>query len=52
MYCLAPEKPLRLVYGIFYLAIGATFYESIKFIPTAFHKYVLKYGIAVYVIEW
>jgi hypothetical protein len=30
MYCLIPEKPLRLVYGTFYLAIGATFYESIK----------------------
>jgi len=31
MYCLIPEKPLRLVYGTFYLAIGATFYEPIKF---------------------
>ena len=30
MYCLASEKPLRLVYGTFYLAIGDTFYESIK----------------------
>jgi len=31
MYCLVPEKPLRLVYGTFYLAIGDTFYESIIF---------------------
>jgi hypothetical protein len=30
MYCLVPEKPLRLVYGTFYLAIGVAFYESIK----------------------
>jgi len=30
MYCLVPEKPLRLVYGTFYLAIGVTFYEFIK----------------------
>jgi hypothetical protein len=39
MYCLVPEKPLRLapqghflrgVYGTFYLAIGDTFYEFIK----------------------
>ncbi|MBW2250723.1 MAG: hypothetical protein JRF60_08860 [Deltaproteobacteria bacterium] len=29
MYCLVPEKPLRLVYGTFYLAIGVTFYEFI-----------------------
>jgi hypothetical protein len=28
MYCLVSEKPLRLVYGTFYLAIGDTFYES------------------------
>jgi hypothetical protein len=31
MYCLVPEKPLRLVYGTFYLAIGDTFYETINF---------------------
>jgi len=30
MYCLVPEKPLRLVYGTFYLAIGDTFYEFIN----------------------
>ena len=30
MYCLVPEKPLRLVYGTFYLAIGETFYEFIN----------------------
>jgi len=30
MYCLVPEKPLRLVYGTFYLAIGDTFYDFIK----------------------
>jgi len=30
MYCLVPEKQLRLVYGTFYLAIGVTFYESIN----------------------
>jgi len=30
MYCLVSEKPLRLVYGTFYLAIGLTFYETIK----------------------
>ena len=29
MYCLVPEKPLRLVYGTFYLAICDTFYEFI-----------------------
>ena len=31
MYCLASEKPLRLAYGTFYLAICDTFYEFIKF---------------------
>jgi len=31
MYCLVSEKPLRLVYGTFYLAIGDTFYDFIKF---------------------
>jgi len=31
MYCLVPEKQLRLVYETFYLAIGDTFYEFIKF---------------------
>jgi hypothetical protein len=30
MYCLIPEKPLRLVYENFYLAIGDTFYDAIK----------------------
>jgi len=30
MYCLVPEKPLRLVYGTFYLAIGDTFYDFIN----------------------
>jgi len=30
MYCLVPEKPLRLVYGTFYLAIGYTFTSSSK----------------------
>jgi len=30
MYSLAPEKTLRLVYGIFYLAISVTFYECVK----------------------
>ena len=30
MYYLVPEKPLRLVYGTFYLAIDVTFYEFIK----------------------
>jgi len=29
MYCLVPEKPLRLVYGTFYLAIGVTFFERV-----------------------
>jgi len=29
MYRLVPEKPLRLVYGTFYLAIGDIFYEFI-----------------------
>jgi len=28
MYCLVPEKPLRLVYGTFYLAIGDTFKKT------------------------
>jgi len=32
MYCLVSEKPLRLVYGTFYLAIGDIFYEFIKII--------------------
>ncbi len=32
MYCLVSEKPLRLVYGTFYLAIGDTFYEFIRLI--------------------
>jgi len=31
MYCLVSEKPLRLVYGTFYLAIGDTFYETLAF---------------------
>jgi len=31
MYCLVPEKPLRLEYGTFYLAIGDTFYEAVIF---------------------
>jgi len=30
MYCLAPEKPLRLGYETFYLAISDIFYETIK----------------------
>ena len=30
MYYLVPEKPLRLVYGTFYLAIGDTFYATDK----------------------
>jgi len=39
MYCLVPEKALRLapqwhflrgVYGTFYLAIGDTFYEAVN----------------------
>jgi hypothetical protein len=30
MYCHVPEKPLRLVYGTFYLAIGDTYKFSIK----------------------
>jgi hypothetical protein len=30
LYCLVPEKPLRLVYGTFYLAIGYIFFESIN----------------------
>jgi hypothetical protein len=30
LYCLVSEKPLRLVYGTFYLAIGDTFYEFIN----------------------
>jgi hypothetical protein len=30
MYCLVSEKPLRLVYGTFYLAISYTFYETVK----------------------
>ncbi|MBW1822500.1 MAG: hypothetical protein JRI92_12225, partial [Deltaproteobacteria bacterium] len=29
MYCLVPEKPLRLVYGTFYLAIGNNLYDAI-----------------------
>jgi len=33
MYCLAPEKPLRLVYGTFYLAIGYIYY--VFYTPTA-----------------
>jgi len=33
MYCLVPEKPLRLVYGIFYLAIA-------KPSDLAFHKFI------------
>ena len=47
MYCLVPEKPLRLVYGTFYLAIGVTFYESIKLNPawaglmnSAFYEFI------------
>ena len=32
MYCLVPEKPLRLVYGTFYLAIGDIFYEPDKLV--------------------
>jgi len=31
MYCLVPEKPLRLAYETFYLAIGDTFYGTINF---------------------
>jgi len=31
MYCLVPEKSLRLVYGTFYLAIGESFYETFNF---------------------
>jgi len=30
VYCLASEKPLRLVYETFYLAIGYNFYDIIK----------------------
>ncbi len=30
MYCFAPEKTRRLVYGPFYLAINVTFYEFIN----------------------
>jgi len=30
MYCLVSEKPLRLVYGTFYLAIGDTFYKTVN----------------------
>ena len=29
MYCLVPEKPLRLVYRTFYLAICDTFCETV-----------------------
>ena len=32
MYCLIPEKPQRLVYGTFYLAIGNTFYETVNIV--------------------
>ena len=31
MYCLVPEKLLRLVYETFYLAISDTFYETVNF---------------------
>jgi len=31
MYCPVSEKPLRLVYGTFYLAIGDAFCEFINF---------------------
>jgi len=41
LYCLAPEKPLRLVYGTFYLAIGDAFYEAVnidEFLKSGIHQ--------------
>ena len=43
MYCLVPEKPLRLVYETFYLTIGDTFYEFIK--SWQFRYFALDYKV-------
>ena len=44
MYSLGPEKPLRLVYETFYLAIGDTCYEFINIYDFIFnwHDYMVK----------
>jgi len=58
MYCLVPEKPLRLVpqghflrgvYGTFYLAIGDIFYEFI--ISGTAEKCEVIFGVYAYLRE-
>ena len=53
MYCLVPEKPLRLVYGTFYLAISVTFYERINFniIKALYANTMRKQRVYKYILE-